>query len=271
MTNLSVAMQHTPENMIIRPAQRSDLTPAAKVCAKAFFDTELFGEVIHPYRHQYPDDMYLYWLKNFRSGLSRRDNHILVATVLEPEQSQPTVVGVAQWIRRRAQPSSQDQLSSSASSSEQNGAVEEQEEELPPNRAADPAKLDVLQRVGPFVDHKWSGTGTLWLLSLSAINSGNGLFWLTNLPVGKRAETWYLGLLAMHPDYQGHGIGKQLVAWGFARAKADAVCVSVISALGKDGFYRSCGFDVDVGYATEGEGNPLSGVPGGLIMFRDQV
>ncbi|KAI7162324.1 hypothetical protein KC349_g2130 [Hortaea werneckii] len=227
--------------MIIRPAQRSDLSPAAKVCAKAFFDTELFGEVIHPYRHQYPDDMHLYWLKNFRRGLNRKDNYILVATVSEPGESQPRIVGVAQWIRRRARAGSQDQ--SSSTSSEQNKAEEEQEE-LPPNRAADPAKLDVLQRVGPFVDHKWSG---------------------------ERAETWYLGLLAIHPDFQGHGIGKQFVAWGFERAKADAVCVSVISALGKDGFYRSCGFDVDVGYATEGEGNPLSGVPGGLVMFRDRV
>ncbi|RMY38319.1 hypothetical protein D0865_13127 [Hortaea werneckii] len=211
--------------MIIRPAQRSDLSPAARVCAKAFFDTELFGEVIHPYRHQYPDDMHLYWLKNFRRGLNRKDNYILVATVSEPGESQPRIVGVAQWIRRRARAGSQDQ--SSSTSSEQNKAEEEQEE-LPPNRAADPAKLDVLQRVGPFVDHKWS-------------------------------------------DFQGHGIGKQFVAWGFERAKADAVCVSVISALGKDGFYRSCGFDVDVGYATEGEGNPLSGVPGGLVMFRDRV
>ncbi|KAI7544287.1 hypothetical protein KC331_g6903 [Hortaea werneckii] len=228
--------------MLIRPAQRSDLSPAAKVCAKAFFDTELFGEVIHPYRHQYPDDMHLYWLKNFRRGLNRKDNYILVATASEPGESQPRIVGVAQWIRRRAQPSSQDQQSSTSPSSKQNEA--EEEDELPPNRAADPAKLDVLQRVGPFVDHKWSG---------------------------ERAETWYLGLLAIHPDYQGHGIGKQFVAWGFERARADTVCVSVISALGKDGFYRNCGFDVDVGYATEGEGNPLSGVPGGLIMFRDRV
>ncbi|KAI6843805.1 hypothetical protein KC340_g249 [Hortaea werneckii] len=228
--------------MLIRPALRSDLTPAAKVCAKAFFDTELFGEVIHPYRHQYPDDMHLYWLKNFRRGLYRKNNYILVATVSEPGENQPRIVGVAQWIRRRAQPVSQDQQSSTLPSSEQNEA--EGEDELPPNRAADPAKLDVLQRVGPFVDHKWSG---------------------------ERAETWYLGLLAIHPDFQGHGIGKQFVAWGFERAKADEVCVSVISALGKDGFYRNCGFDVDVGYATEGEGNPLSGVPGGLIMFRDRV
>ncbi|RMY99818.1 hypothetical protein D0862_06964 [Hortaea werneckii] len=146
--------------MMIRPAQRSDLTPAAKVCAKAFFDTELFGEVIHPYRHRYPDDMHLYWLKNFRSGLNRKDNHILVATVSEPQESQHTIVGVAQWIRRRARASSQDQSSSSASSSEQNEA-EEEEGELPTNRAADPAKLDVLRRVGPFVDHKWSGMETV--------------------------------------------------------------------------------------------------------------
>ncbi|KAI7184949.1 hypothetical protein D0869_13580 [Hortaea werneckii] len=130
--------------MVIRPAQRSDLTPAAKVCAKAFFDTELFGEVIHPYRHQYPDDMHLYWLQTFRRGLNRKDNYILVASVSEPGESQPRIVGVAQWIRRRARAGSQDQ--SSSKSSEQNKAEEEQEE-LPPNRAADPAKLDVLQRV----------------------------------------------------------------------------------------------------------------------------
>lgn len=262
-------MRHTHENMLIRPAQRSDLSPAAKVCAKAFFDTELFGEVIHPYRHQYPDDMHLYWLKNFRRGLNRKDNYILVATASEPGESQPRIVGVAQWIRRRAQPSSQDQQSSTSPSSKQNEA--EEEDELPPNRAADPAKLDVLQRVGPFVDHKWSGT----VKPLASSSSSNQLKEALSLAdkrcIGERAETWYLGLLAIHPDYQGHGIGKQFVAWGFERARADTVCVSVISALGKDGFYRNCGFDVDVGYATEGEGNPLSGVPGGLIMFRDRV
>lgn len=167
------AARRTHENMQIRTAQRSDLTPAAKVCAKAFFDTELFGEVIHPYRHQYPDDMHLYWLKNFRSGLNRKDNYILVATVSEPEESQPKIVGVAQWIRRRTRESNEDQ--SSSTSSEQNKAEEEQEE-LPPNRAADPAKLNVLQRVGPFVDHKWSGTQTFKFLPLSAIISRSDLF-----------------------------------------------------------------------------------------------
>jgi len=61
------------------------------------------------------------------------------------------------------------------------------------------------------------------------------------------------------------------VRWGLQQAKAEGVACSVISADGKETFYRRCGFDVGpVGRSGEGEGNPLYHVPGGLIFFRDK-
>ena len=136
--------------MLIRLAEQSDLEPAAKVCARAFFDTELFGEVIHPYRHEYPDDMYLYWLKNFRRSLGRKDHHVLVVTMPDesnaPEQK---IIGVATWMRMRAH---QDQDPATAQKDQTTAT-----EDLPPNRAADPTKLDILSRTAPFFEHRWSG------------------------------------------------------------------------------------------------------------------
>ena len=42
----------------------------------------------------------------------------------------------------------------------------------------------------------------------------------------------------------------------------------MIASEAGDGLYASCGFKA-VGWMQEGEGNPLRGVPGGRIFFRD--
>jgi GNAT superfamily N-acetyltransferase len=72
------------------------------------------------------------------------------------------------------------------------------------------------------------------------------------------------------PAHQGQGIGRALVAWGLERADHEGVAVSVVSAAGKERFYVQCGFEDVVGNVTEGEGNPLAGVRGGDILFRDR-
>lgn len=110
-----------------------------------------------------------------------------------------------------------------------------------PNRAADPKNEDILERTYPFIQPMWSGD---------------------------RAESWYLELLAVHPDFQGKGIGRMLVKDGFARADRDGVCCSVISALGKEPFYQKCGYDIEDGSAGMGEGNPLAGSEGGRMFWR---
>ncbi|KAF2860640.1 hypothetical protein K470DRAFT_264252 [Piedraia hortae CBS 480.64] len=206
----------------IREATPQDLTPASKVCAAAFWDDNVFGEMIHPYRSQYPDDVHIYWLKRLRQVLGKQDHDILVAVNENGE-----VVGLAHWIRKRAgQPDD----------------VDEGVQDVTPNRAADPKMENVIERLDPFVGHIWSG---------------------------KRADCWYLATLGVSPSTQGQGVGKRLVHYGFDKAKQEGVPVSVVSANGKDGFYKKCGFTTFAGNVGEGEGNPLRNAPGGNVYFTD--
>lgn len=110
-----------------------------------------------------------------------------------------------------------------------------------PNRACDPDKEDIIHRAHPFIDLAWTG---------------------------ERSESWYLDLLAVHPDYQGRGIGRKLVLWGLNRAEEEGICASVISAKGKDAFYKICGYEIQDGRAGMGEGNPLADVEGGNMWWK---
>lgn len=118
---------------------------------------------------------------------------------------------------------------------------------LSPNRAGDPTMLgppDVFERAMPFVASHWEGA---------------------------RADGYYLDVLAVDPDAQKHGYGKQLVEWGLNQAREDGVCASVASSYGSDPFYLKCGFEKVVGSLLEGEGNPLKerDVKGGNILVMD--
>ena len=112
---------------------------------------------------------------------------------------------------------------------------------LYPNRALDPTKANLLAKAMPYCAHHWAGD---------------------------RAENWYLSLLAVEPGSQGKGFGYDLVEWGIQQADKENIHASVMSSRGNEAFYMKCGFEEIVGKATEGEGNPLSGVPGGAILFR---
>jgi len=87
-----------------------------------------------------------------------------------------------------------------------------------------------------------------------------------------RRNHWSLCTLGVEPRYQGRGVGRELVAWGLGRARAEELPATVIAAKGKDVFYGRCGFDLIVGWATEGvdakgNRNPLRGIGGGCILF----
>lgn len=84
-----------------------------------------------------------------------------------------------------------------------------------------------------------------------------------------RAECWSLGTCAVHPLFQGSGIGKRIVEVGKKRAERDKVCAVLTSAEGKDGFYQqACGFGEQYGDMCVGEGNPLAVVRGrGGLMY----
>lgn len=87
---------------------------------------------------------------------------------------------------------------------------------------------------------------------------------------GTRGTGWYLNYLAVDPTYQNQGYGRSLAKWGIERAKQENVAASVISGSGKDRFYQRCGFEIQAGRVSDGEGNPLKGkTKGGSVLFRD--
>lgn len=227
--------------MPLRAATSADLLPAAKCLASALKDNELFGEYMHPHRKEYPNDMQLFFLRLLREMYyCSADDHILLATA----GTTARIVGVAIWTRKRGSKWMGDRTRLDPFDRIVTRAKNAVSSFFYPDRAADPTRLDVLERMEPFTAHLWKGT---------------------------RAESWYLDLLGVEPDEQGQGYGREMVQWGFERAKEEGIGCSVTAADGKERFYERCGFDVKVGMASEsgGDANPLKDVPGGMIMFWD--
>ena len=225
--------------MPVRKANFTDLLPASQAMAAAFANEELFGKILHPHREQYPDDMYLFFLRLLRATYySSPDDNIILSTA----NTTGAITGAAIWTRKRASKRKATLANQAMAKVMEN--YNAAEALLYPNRAADPSMSDVLERMDPFTAHHWTGT---------------------------RAESWYLNLLGVDPAYSGQGIGRELVQWGFVRAREEGVGCSVIAALGKERFYERCGFDVTVGKASDfgGGANPLRNVKGGTIQFWD--
>ena len=224
----------SPKEAILRRARISDHSAMASVFATAFFEDILFGREIHPYRHQYPADCELYWLRRIQQYWWHWAHVFLVTTVVVRDESsgrqQEVITGVAHWSR----------LGDCAKV-----AGYGLSSRIWPNRAADPNKEFMVEKSYPFTEHYWS-------------------------PELERYECWNLEHLAVHPDCQNHGLGRKLVQWGMQRADEEDLATSVVSAVTAEDFYRKCGFDVGpVGWSGEGEGNPLANIPGGAILFRD--
>lgn len=226
--------------MPIRPATWSDLTPAAHCAASAFFDEELFGPIMHPHRHTYPGDMYLFFLRRLRREFFDPACLILVSY---PSSSRSAITGVAVWEWRGAR---------AAALREQQSVWgrlagwvmkwwTRVESKLWKNRAADPSRVDILARAHPFIDHYWA--------------------------TEERKDCFDLALCGVSTAAQGQGHGRELVRWGVEKAREEGVVAGLVAAKGKEGFYRKCGFGEPVGWASEGEENPIKDVPGGAIMF----
>lgn len=230
--------------MPIRPVTQADIIQASQILASAFFEEPMFGGYIHPHRHTYPEDMQLFFRRQMRLSLAKNNpyDQFIVAYEVQAAGAEESITGCAHWVRTSPDapgPSLAEQAAVKAAE-----AVNASEELVSPNRALEPSRADVLERAEPFIAHHWTGT---------------------------RAEGWYLSLAGVSPAHGKKGIGRELVGWGFEKAREEGVVCSVISAEGKEGFYQSCGFDVVVGTVGEfgGEANPARGVPGGTIHFWD--
>jgi GNAT superfamily N-acetyltransferase len=221
--------------MHLRTAKPSDEPAIARICARAFFNEDLFGRVIHPHRDEFPDDVEVFWHEWVRDDWSDSRNKVIVA-VTSDDNHQERVIGLAVWQRQ----------------GEDAGAQRTKSEWVDPgtwpaldsteNRALDPSKKTILQESAPHTKHYWAGAN---------------------------ATNWYLSLCCVDPDVKGQGAGRLLVQWGLDRARNEGVRASVIASDGSDAFYLKCGFDEVVGNANEGAENPLrkEDVRGGNILF----
>ena len=85
---------------MLRPALFSDHLAISHVCNAAFFDEDLFGKVMHPRRHEYPNDPALFWHKHIREEWTDWRNKIFVKVVKDEKTGKESIVGVAVWQRQ---------------------------------------------------------------------------------------------------------------------------------------------------------------------------
>ncbi|KPM46446.1 hypothetical protein AK830_g39 [Neonectria ditissima] len=232
----------TMSEVVLRNARFSELPEIAHIMAKAFWEDNLFGQLIHPHRNEHPDDVDLYWLRRARVSFWDYRCRWLVA-VAQDKNGREVIVGAAQWARLGDGGKKLEcwYLDPRNLLKPLSSVAMDVHAWVWPNRASNPDNEDVIERAYPFFEAIWSG---------------------------KRAESWYLEALAVHPDFQGRNIGRKLVQWGLEQAEAEGVCASVISAMGKDEFYTKCGFDEQYGSGTQGDGNPLVGVEGANMFWK---
>ncbi|KAK0836888.1 hypothetical protein LTS02_018056 [Friedmanniomyces endolithicus] len=234
--------------MPFREATYADLLPASQILAAAFKNDAFQGKYLHPHLDKYPDDLARQYLRTLRTSWARAspDNKLLVS--FKPSsrgKGEECLTGVVSWSRRRA-----NSPSASWSATAWTKVVvyyNYLESLILPDRAAEPERQNILTRAFPYAKHHWTGT---------------------------RAEVWYLNVVGVDPAFEGQGIGRELVAWGFERARQEGVGTSCIAASDRDRFYKACGFDVQCGIAGD-EGpdhelrTTLRNIGGGTIHFWD--
>jgi GNAT superfamily N-acetyltransferase len=226
---------------MIRPATSADEPAIVSVNTSAFFDEGLLGACIHPHRHQYPNDVAIFFHNRIRADFNEPRNRLILAIITE--NGEEKIAGAATWQRQGDDPGAKKIIEEWNDPGPDAFAPLERTE----NRAIDPGKATILADAYPYFKHHWD-----------PITNG--------LP---RSQNWYLRVCAVHKGYSGRGIGRELVQWGLERAREENVHASVTSSFENEKFYLRCGYDEIVGNCSEGEDNPLAraGVKGGDILF----
>ena len=100
---------------------------------------------MHPYLDRFPYDMYLHFLRDLRIAyVSGPDHHLFVSYAIDDRTGQERLTGLAHWRRNRLLPPS-----ASRTTAVQIRAMEWYnyvESFVYPNRAAEPSRMDVLER-----------------------------------------------------------------------------------------------------------------------------
>lgn len=101
LLTLTSPLYHLAPRMPLRQATFSDHAVIAELCCAAFYDEDLFGRVMHPYREQYPNDPALFWLAFLRNHWCDWRNKFLVAVTRDEKHlGKERIVGIAIWQRQ---------------------------------------------------------------------------------------------------------------------------------------------------------------------------
>ena len=84
-------------NLELRKACLSDLSAIASVWADAFFDDELIGDIMHPNRKEYPQDIYWFLLRGIRERFWDWRHQFVIVTAKNGADDR--IVGAADWRR----------------------------------------------------------------------------------------------------------------------------------------------------------------------------
>jgi predicted GNAT family acetyltransferase len=212
-----------PPQYQLRPAHFSDLPSIARIWTSAFFDDEIIGHIMHPYRVQYPDDVYWFLLRGIRERFWDWRHQFIVVTLDE------RVVGAADW--RRLGKGGESRGPMLLHPGNLIAPVLETYHALSlylfPNRAANPSESS-------FLDSAVANSEKYW--------------------TGERAECWDLHVCGVDPEFHGRGVGKMLATWGVreARREGEGVVASVLCGEKNRGFYGKAGFGVQVGGGEKG-------------------
>ncbi|KAK1046532.1 hypothetical protein LTR74_017946 [Friedmanniomyces endolithicus] len=213
--------------MPIRAATSADLPRVAETLATAFKDRPILGQYLHPYRGEHPDGMYLHFLRRLRLVYARGppDDYVLVSYEPRAGTGDQKITEVATWHRRRANPRPRSWYAKLKVGKTQIfdylGSL------VWPNGAIEPSRAQLFEQLEPFIAHHWAGT---------------------------RAEVLDLDLIAVDSASGKKSYGRQLVAWGFEKARQDDVGCSVIVARGVAPIYHACGYDVEAGNMKDAGG-----------------
>jgi hypothetical protein len=91
--------QNSVPNLRLRKATFNDISAIARVWADAFFDDEIIGQIMHPYRQQYPEEVYWFLLRGNREHFWTWRHQFVVVTVANEDSNGEKIVGAADWRR----------------------------------------------------------------------------------------------------------------------------------------------------------------------------
>lgn len=93
-STMSSPTSTTPSAVKLRLGTLSDLTAIARCWHAAFFDDVVIGQIMHPNRKEYPEDVYHFLLRGIRERYFDWTHQFIVVT-----DSDGRIIGAADWRR----------------------------------------------------------------------------------------------------------------------------------------------------------------------------